>query len=105
MAAMSANSLCFKEARDAREKGGIELDEFVWQIVAHYGGLRHETDAEGQRPWFPSGFEDEVRKLVLSENYQALDDDSECIFATSLSCLGCITNTFSQIRLSYIPSS
>jgi hypothetical protein len=76
---MSANSLCFKEARDAREKGVIELEEYLRHIVAHYRGLRHETDAEGQRPWFPTSFEDEVRKAVLSENCQPLDEDGECI--------------------------
>jgi hypothetical protein len=42
--------------------------------VAHYGGLRHEADAEGQRPYIPAHFEDEVRSLVLGENFQPLDD-------------------------------
>ncbi|KAF1839131.1 hypothetical protein BDW02DRAFT_564114 [Decorospora gaudefroyi] len=73
---MSANSLCFEEARNARISGGIQLEECLRHIVAHYGGLRHEADAEGQRPYIPSGFEDEVRNLLLSEDIQPLDDDS-----------------------------
>lgn len=78
---MSANSLCFKEARDARISGSIELEEFLSHIMAHYGGLRHQADAEGQRPYIPAGFENEVRNLVLSENIQPLDDDSKYILA------------------------
>jgi hypothetical protein len=73
---MSVNSLCFKEARDARISGEIELEEFLRHIVAHYGGLKHQADVEGQRPHIPAGFEKEVRNLVLSENFQPLDDHS-----------------------------
>ncbi|KAF2031433.1 hypothetical protein EK21DRAFT_34909, partial [Setomelanomma holmii] len=77
--AMSANSLCFKEARDARISGEIKLEEFLRHIVAHYGGLRHQADAEGQRPYIPAGFETEVRDKVLSEKTQSLDDDNIAI--------------------------
>jgi hypothetical protein len=79
---MLKDSLCFKEAHDARVSGKIELEEFLRHIVAHYGGLRHQTDAEGQRPYIPSVFEDTVRDLVLSENFQPLDDDSKYILVT-----------------------
>jgi hypothetical protein len=75
---MSINSLCFKEALDAREKGEIELEEFLRHIVDHCRGVKHAADAEGQRPWLYAGFTDEVRTCVLSENYQPLDDDSKC---------------------------
>jgi hypothetical protein len=78
---MPANSLCFKEAREARANGDINLDQYVRHIVVHYGGLRHEADAEGKRPWFPAGFEDEVRKIVLSEHFRPLEEDGECISA------------------------
>ncbi|KAH8728382.1 hypothetical protein GQ44DRAFT_575050, partial [Phaeosphaeriaceae sp. PMI808] len=77
--AMSANSLCFKEAHDARKSGEIELEEFLRHIVAHYGGLRHQADAEGQRPYLPALFEEEVRNVVLSENIQPLDDNNTAI--------------------------
>jgi hypothetical protein len=59
--------------------GVIELEEFLRHIVAHYGGLRHEADAEGQRPYIPSLFENEVRSLVLAENFQPLDKDGKYI--------------------------
>ncbi|KAH7070747.1 hypothetical protein BKA63DRAFT_420706, partial [Paraphoma chrysanthemicola] len=72
---MSADSLCFKDAYEARINGKAKLEELLRHIVAHYGGLRHETDAEGQRPYFRRGFETEVRDLVLSNNVQPLDDD------------------------------
>jgi hypothetical protein len=49
---MSANSLCFKEAYDARTNGEIEQEEFMRHNVNHYSGLRHEEDAEGKRPYF-----------------------------------------------------
>jgi hypothetical protein len=76
---MPANSLCFEEARIARMGGVIELEEFLRHIVAHYGGLRHVADAEGQRPYIPSLFENEVRSLVLAENFQPLDKDGKYI--------------------------
>ncbi|KAF1842948.1 uncharacterized protein K460DRAFT_396379 [Cucurbitaria berberidis CBS 394.84] len=77
--AMSEDSLCFREAYDARLSGRIELEESLIHTVAHYGGLRHQTDAEGQRPYIPAGFENEVRKLVLSQNFQPLDEDNTAI--------------------------
>jgi hypothetical protein len=95
VAAMSTNSLCFKEALDARAKGMIELEEFLHHIVNHYRGEKHEADAEGQRPWLYAGFTDEVRTCVLSENYQPLDDDSKCFSAVQKPTLSCSTNMFS----------
>jgi hypothetical protein len=80
---MSAKSLCFKEARDAHISGGIELEEYLHRIVSHYASLRHSEDAERQRAWFCAGFEDEVRKLVLSENYQPLGEDGKRSLATN----------------------
>jgi hypothetical protein len=70
-------SLCFKETQDARMAGRIELEEFLRHTIAHYGGLRHETDVEGQRPYLPSGFEREVRDILLDGDLQPLDDESE----------------------------
>jgi hypothetical protein len=70
-------SFCFEEARNARLRGDIELEEFLRHIVAHYGGSRHQVDAEGQRPYIPEGFESVVRDLVLSDDYQPLDDKSK----------------------------
>jgi hypothetical protein len=80
---MPANSLCFKEARDARANGEINLDQYLRHIMAHYRGLRHMTDAEGQRPWFPAGFEDEVREIVLNEDFRPLEEDGESLFAAT----------------------
>jgi hypothetical protein len=74
---MSTNSLCFKEAHDARISGEIGLEEFLRHIAAHYGGVRHQADAEGQRPYIPSLFERDVSRIALNENMQLLDDDSE----------------------------
>ncbi|KAH7389372.1 hypothetical protein DE146DRAFT_663889 [Phaeosphaeria sp. MPI-PUGE-AT-0046c] len=71
----TAQTLCFREAYEARISGNINLDEFLVHIVAHYAGLRHQTDAEGQRPWIPLSFEDEVRELVLSGNIQPLNQE------------------------------
>ncbi|PVH91996.1 hypothetical protein DM02DRAFT_485042, partial [Periconia macrospinosa] len=74
--AMSANSLCFKEAQNGLGSGEIEREAYLGHIVAHYGGLRHEEDAEGQRPYLSPGFEREVREIVLSENYRPLENDN-----------------------------
>lgn len=74
---MSTDLPCFKEARNAWKAGAIELDEFLRHIVAHYGGLRHEADVEGQRPYLSASFEDEVRKLVLNEKFLPLNDDGK----------------------------
>jgi hypothetical protein len=74
---MSANSLCFEEARAARKTGEIDLKAFLRHIVAHYGGLRHAADAEGQRPYLSAHFEDEVRSLVLGKTFQPLDDNGK----------------------------
>ncbi|KAH7339220.1 hypothetical protein BKA66DRAFT_507006, partial [Pyrenochaeta sp. MPI-SDFR-AT-0127] len=83
---MSANSLCFDEALKARISGEIELEESLRHIVAHYGGLRHHADAEGQRLYIPAGFETEVRDVVLSENFQPLDDvNTDIIYSIFLS--------------------
>ncbi|KAF2756599.1 hypothetical protein EJ05DRAFT_512233 [Pseudovirgaria hyperparasitica] len=71
---MLETSLCFKEARDARHKGDINLDEYVNHIVAHYGTVKHDSDVEGKRPWFPIGFEHEVREIVLREDHQAVNE-------------------------------
>jgi hypothetical protein len=98
---MSAKSLCFKEARDAHISGGIELEEYLHHIVSHYTGLRHSEDAEGQRPWFYAGFEDEVRKLVLSENYQPLDEDGKRSLAAKRSILSCTTNRLLDTTVIY----
>jgi hypothetical protein len=78
---MLVNSLCFKEASEAQKSGEIQLEEYLRHIVAHYGGLRHQEDAEGQRSYIPSFFETEVMDVVLSENIQPLDDDSKYILA------------------------
>ncbi|KAF1976751.1 hypothetical protein BU23DRAFT_430531, partial [Bimuria novae-zelandiae CBS 107.79] len=72
--AMSVSSLCFQEAYDARASGRIDLDAYLTHIVAHYRGLRHESDEEAKRRWLPSGFDDEVRDILLSEDYQPFDD-------------------------------
>lgn len=79
---MVANSLCFKEAREARLSDRIKQDEHVAHVVAHYGGVRHEADAEGKRPYMGMCFEDAVRDLVLGENFQSLGEDGKCCFAT-----------------------
>lgn len=81
---MSTNSLCFKEAFEAWESGDIDLEEYLRHIVAHYSGLRHAGDIEGQRPYIYGGFGflNDVRNLVLSDKFQPLDDDSKYIFAT-----------------------
>lgn len=74
---MSTTSLCFKEAQDARKSGEIGLEEFLKNVVAHYGGLRHQADTEGQRAYILKGFEYEVREVVLSEDFRPLDEDGE----------------------------
>jgi hypothetical protein len=81
--AMSASSLCFKEAHEARLSGSIDLEEFLRHIVAHYGGLRHQTDEEGARPYIPgwSFFEDAVREIVLRDTFQPLDNDGKYFLA------------------------
>jgi hypothetical protein len=78
---MSANSLCFNELYDARKSGAIELEAFLTHIVAHYGGLRHDEDTEGKRPFIYRSFETEVRNLVLSENFRPLDDNGNSTLA------------------------
>lgn len=74
---MQSKSMCFKELYYAREEGRIELNDYILQLVAHYGGLRHETDVEGKRPYFPPCFEEEVRDVVLSPEFQSLDEASK----------------------------
>jgi hypothetical protein len=103
---MSANSLCFKEAHDAREKGWIEQEEYLRHVVNHYGGLRHDTDAEGQRPYIGApNFAEDVRELVLNESFQPLDDNSKCFLAVTSCTVSYITYQVSQIWLSYTPFS
>ena len=79
---MPTSSLCFKEAQNAYNCGQIELEEYITHIVAHYRGMRHEEDAESRRPHLPRGFEVEVRKVVLDEDFQPLDDESKSLSAT-----------------------
>ncbi|KAH7082452.1 hypothetical protein FB567DRAFT_402399, partial [Paraphoma chrysanthemicola] len=82
---MSANSLCFKDAYEARINGKAKLEDLLRHVVAHYGGLRHETDAEDHRPYFPRSFETEVSDVVLSNNLQLLgDDDTAFIYSIFL---------------------
>jgi hypothetical protein len=79
--AMLADSMCFKEAHDARSNGEIDLEEFLRHVVAHYGGLRHHADGEGESYYIPgpSGFEDEVREIVLRDSFQALDENGKFV--------------------------
>jgi hypothetical protein len=72
--ALLEKPICFREAYDLRRKEEIDLEGYLTHIVAHYKGVKHAADAEGKRPWLPSGFEDEVREFVLGEEYQPLDD-------------------------------
>lgn len=69
---MVTSSLCFKEAHEGRLSGEISLEESLSHVVAHYGTSRHETDQDGRRPYFPRGFETEVRDLVLSTSVPPL---------------------------------
>jgi hypothetical protein len=104
---MSADLLCFREAHDARLKGEIDLEEFLRHIVAHYGGLRHHADGEGESYYIPgpSGFEDEVRDIVLRDSFQALDDDSKYDLVAKSSLLSWNTHNMSQMLPSSIPFS
>lgn len=70
-------SICFREAYILRREGQIHLEEYLKHIVAHYVGVRHETDAEGSRPWLYAGFEREVREITLESNSQTLNDNGE----------------------------
>ncbi|EAT90566.1 hypothetical protein SNOG_02354 [Parastagonospora nodorum SN15] len=72
--AMPKSSICFREAYDLRTEGRIQLEEYLKHIVAHYEGMRHETDAEGNRPFLYAGFEDEVRKIVLGKDFEPLNE-------------------------------
>ena len=76
--AMPKSSICFREAYDLRTEGRIQLEEYLKHIVAHYEGMRHETDAEGNRPFLYAGFEDEVRKIVLGKDFEPLNEGGEC---------------------------
>lgn len=84
---MSANSLCFKEAFDARERGEINHDEYLMHLVAHFGELRHPADAEGKRPYVPSYFNRTVRDLALSEKLEPLDGTSNYANAIKEDCV------------------
>lgn len=81
---MPKSSICFREAYDLRKEGRIQLEEYLKRIVAHYEGHRHETDAEGNRPFLYAGFEDEVRQIVLGTDFQPLDEDGECAASSYL---------------------
>lgn len=71
------DSICFSEAYDLRRKGQIHLEDYLKHIMAHYAGVRHDTDAEGARPWLCLGFEYEVRKITLDKDLQALDESGK----------------------------
>lgn len=70
-------SICFREAYDLRSEGQLELEDYLEHIVAHYGGHKHGTDAEGKQPYLYAGFEYEVREIVLSKDFQPLDENGE----------------------------
>lgn len=73
--AMQSRSMCFEELYYAKKEGQIGLEDYMQQLVAHYGGLRHEADEDGKRPYFPPGFEEEVRDVVLHPEFQPLNKD------------------------------
>jgi hypothetical protein len=70
-------SICFSEAYELRRGGQIQLEEYLKHIIAHYAGVRHDTDAEGSRPWLYVGFEYEVREITLNKDSQTLDESGK----------------------------
>lgn len=76
---MPTNLSGFSEARDARLSGKGTLEECLRHIVAYYKHPKYTVESADKKPWqLPSGFEREVRDLLLSENYEPLTDDGKC---------------------------
>ncbi|KAI4950666.1 hypothetical protein J4E91_004551 [Alternaria rosae] len=84
---MPTNLSSFSEARDARLSGEGTLEECLRHIVAYYKHPKHTVESADKKPWqLPSGFECEVRDLLLSENYEPpTDDDTTIILSIFLS--------------------
>lgn len=71
---MATQSLCFRDAANAKRDGRISLENYLQHILSHYNGVRHESDVPGQDVWLGSDhFAISVRNSVIRDGFVPLE--------------------------------